>query len=250
MHSKHCKNCGKPLHDLFCSHCGQKAKVDRITFAYIWHEIFHFFTHIDKGFFFTSLRMLESPGRTVKEFIDGKRKKYQPPVSYFFIWTTIYILFLYWIVYMFGENTVINYKEYFGPTATTKFAISHLSIVLVIIIPFQALYMFLLVTKTTYNYFETLVAAIYTLGTIILLQFVFAVIALLIYGINSRSVDLRISDAFKILYLIWFIYSFIKLFPIKMKFLRMVGFVLLAFGTFTIWRLYGFPLLANRLFMK
>jgi hypothetical protein len=250
MHTKHCRNCGKPLHGSFCSHCGQKAEVDRITFTYIWHELFHFFTHVEKGFLFTSLRMLKSPGRTVKEFIDGKRKKYQPPISYFLIWTTIYILFLYWIEHMFGENTVINYKEYFGPSATTKFAISHLSIVLTIVIPFQALYLFLLVTKSTYNYFETIVASIYTLGTIILLQFVFAVTALLIYAIVSKSIELRISDAFKILYLLWFIADFIKLFPVNLKFLRATIFILLAFGTFTTWRLYGFPLLANWLFVK
>jgi hypothetical protein len=241
----YCKNCGKPASDLFCGHCGQAAKVERITFSYIWHDIFHFFTHMEKGFLFTSYRMLISPGKTATDFISGKRKNYQSPISYFLIWTTIYILFLYGIEKAFGENSVINLSEYFGPLATTKLAISHLSLVLAIMIPFQALYLFILVTKTTYNYFETMTATIYSIGTIILLQFVFAVAALLIHVIFNVPVDLRISDILKVIYLIWFISDTVKLFPVKFKILRMLLFSILAFGTFTLWRLYGFPALVN-----
>jgi hypothetical protein len=238
---KHCKNCGKPIHDLFCSHCGQKSKIERITFSYISHDIFHFFTHIESGFVFTSFRMIYEPGKTVKSFIDGKRKKYQPPISYFLVWTTIYILFLFWLEKVFGENSAIDYKEYFGPTATTKIAISHLSFVLTIVIPFQAFYLYLLVTRSVYNYFETMVATIYSLGTVILFQLIFAVIALIIHLVNGITVDIRISDSFKILYLAWFISDFIKLFPAKFKFIKALLFLLLAFGTFTLWRLYGVP---------
>ena len=242
---QHCKNCGKELHGSYCSHCGQKAKVERITFSYIWHELVHFFTHMESGFFFTSWRMLVSPGRTVKNFIDGKRKNYQSPVSYFLIWTAVFILLLYWIERTFGENVAINYKDYFGPSATTKFAVSHLSIVLTIIIPFQALYLFLLVTKRSYNYFESMAAVIYSLGTIILLQFVFAVIAVMVHLLFAVSVDLSVSDPQKIIYQLWFVSSLVRLFPVKMKFLRVIAFGILAFGTFTLWRLYGFPKIAK-----
>lgn len=236
-----CKNCGHALHDLYCSHCGQKAFVERISLLYFWHDLIHFFTHMDSGFLFTSLQMIKDPGNTVIQFISGKRKTYQSPISYFLIWITIYILLLYSIEKLFGENVVINYREYFGPASATKFAISHLSLVLIIVIPFQALYLYLLVTRQEYNYIETLVATIYCLGTIILFQFFFALLALIIYGITGSSVDLRISDILKILYLAWFIMHFIKPFLVSRHWLRIIVFVFLAFGTFTIWRLYGFP---------
>jgi Protein of unknown function (DUF3667) len=205
---------------------------------------------MDSGFFFTSLQMVRNPGDTVRQFIAGKRKTYQSPISYFLIWITIYILSLYTIEKIFGENVVINYREYFGPASATKFAISHLSLVLVFVIPFQALYLYLLVTKYEYNYIETLVATIYCLGTIILFQFLFALFALLIYGITGASVDLRISDILKILYLGWFIAHFIKPFRVTHHWLRITAFVFLAFGTFTIWRLYGFPWLMGIFYSK
>lgn len=185
--------------------------------------------------------MVKAPGSTVKFFIEGTRKKYQPPVSYFLIWITIYILFLYWLEKFFGDNIVINYKEYFGPSATTKFAISHLSLVLMIVIPFQAFYLYILVTKKSQNYFESIVAILYALGTIILFQFVFAVLALIIHGITGLSVDLKYSDSFKMLYLAWFIIDTLKYFPVRYKFVKALIFLALAFGTFTLWRIYGFP---------
>lgn len=233
------------LGDLYCGRCGQKGKVERITLLFIWHEIVHFFTHLEKGFLFTSWSMLIRPGVTAKNFIEGKRKPYQRPVSYILIWTAVYILFLYWLEKWFGQNVVINYKEYFGPGATTRFAISNLSIVLAILIPFQALYLWLLVTKKKYYYVETIIAVIYSLGTLIMLQFVFAVVVFFIHLISGVSVDLQYSDPVKILYILWFMVDFIKLYTVKLKLLRVIGYVILAFGTFTLWRLYGVPVVAE-----
>jgi len=238
---KYCLNCDYPVTDLYCAHCGQKSDPGRINFTFLCREVFHFFTHLEKGFLYTSFQMIIHPGQTAKNFIDGKRKKYQSPISYFLIWTTIYIVFLLLIEKIFGGNRVIDYKNYFGPAAATRLAISNLSIVLTVVIPFQALYLFLLVTRKSYNYFETMVASIYSLGTIIQFQFVFAFVALLYHGLNPRPVNLQISDALKILYLIWFILDTVRLYSLKHKFIRVVGFTAMAFGTFTLWRLYGFP---------
>jgi len=238
---KTCKNCGANVNDLYCSHCGQKTAAEKISFHYIWHEVVHFFTHFEKGFLFTSWGMIVRPGKVVTDFVKGKRKIYQPPVSFFLIWITMYLLLLYIVKKIFGENVVIDYKDYFGSSTTTKYAISHLSFVLLVVIPFQALYFYWLVAWKKYNYFESFVVAMYFLGTIILLQSVFVVLALMIHLITGSSVALIYSDPLKIIYLAWAITDTIKLFRVKNKFIRIVVFTVLAFGTFTVWRLYGVP---------
>jgi hypothetical protein len=248
--TEYCKNCGSELRDMYCAHCGQKARTERITLIHLLHEFFHFFTHIERGFLFTSWHMLTVPGKTVKEYIDGKRRIHQSPISYFVIWTTVYILFLYWTERRFGENIAIDYKEYYGPVATTRFAISHLSIVLIGMMPFLALYLWLLVTLKQYYYFETMIAIIYAFGTVLLLQFVFAVGAAIVHSLNGISVGLRISDVLKISYIIWFIFDFVKLFPVNHKFIRAAVFIILAFGTLTLWRIYGLPLIIQMIFLK
>jgi len=72
-------------------------------------------------------------------------------------------------------------------------------------------------------------------------QFVFAVLALVIHSTTGISVDLQYSDAFKILYLAWFIYDTIQRYPVTYKILKTLLFLVLAFDTFTCWRFYGFP---------
>jgi len=236
-----CKNCGEKVIGNYCSHCGQKILEERISFHYIWHEVLHFFTHFEKGFLFTSWSMLAKPGKVVTDFVKGKRKVYQQPVSFFLIWITMYLLLLYIVEKIFGENVVIDYKEYFGPTSTTKFAVSHLSIVLLVVIPFQALYFNWLVAWKKYNYFECFVVAMYYLGTVIMLQCGFVLLAITIHPLTGTSAALIYSDPLKIIYLAWAVTNTIKLFRIKNKSIRIVLFAILAFGTFTVWRLYGVP---------
>jgi hypothetical protein len=205
---------------------------------------------VERGFLYTSWQMLTVPGKTVREYIDGKRKTHQSPISYFLIWTTLYILFLYWIEKVFGENAAIDYMQYYGPEITTRFAISHLSIVLIVLIPFYALYLWLLVTRNQYYYFETMVANIYAFGTVILLQFVYAAGAIIVHLLSGGAVDLRISDVVKIIYIIWFTFDFVKLFKINHKFIRSTVFIILAFGTLTLWRMYALPPIIHMFFLK
>jgi hypothetical protein len=151
------------------------------------------------------------------------------------------LLLLYIVEKIFGENVVIDYKEYFGPSSTTKYAVSHLSFVLLVVIPFQALYFYWLVAWKKYNYFECFVVAMYYLGTVILLQCAFVLLAIIIHPLTGASAALIYSDPLKILYLAWAVTDTIKLFRVKNKIIRIVLFAILAFGTFTVWRLYGVP---------
>ena len=245
---RHCYNCHQPVHGAYCSHCGQKYREERLSFHWLLHEIFHFFTHIESGFLFTTWRMIVKPGSTVTGFIKGERKKFQSPISYFLIWITIYILFLYWIEKIFGQNTVIDYSTYFGEGSATRFAISHLGLVLIFIIPFQALFLKIFVTGPAYNYCETVVCTFYSLGTIIVMQFLFAVLALIGFMLFGMTQNLLISDILKVIYISWFAINVVKKFQGNLKWIRALAFVLMAFGTFTLWRILGYPLFVKYAF--
>jgi hypothetical protein len=233
---------------MYCSHCGQKAEIERITFHYIWHQVLHFFTHAEKGFLFTSWRMLAAPGRTVKNFIEGKRMHYQAPVSYYLIWNAVYILLLYLVGKSFGDNKAVNFAHYFGPSEKTQYALSHLNIVLTALLPFQAFYVYLIMVYRVYNYFESLVAVFYAIGTVLMLQFAFVVLAIPVFLLSGVSANIQLSDILKVLYIGWFMIDFVKLLPVKHKFIKAIIVMLLAFGTFTVWRLYVFPAVAELFF--
>lgn len=240
-----CKNCGKVNSGIYCSNCGQKLVVERITVYYIWHALVHFFTHAEHGFLYTSWKMLKAPGRIAIDFIEGKRKNYQTPISYFLIWNAIYLLLLYTVEKSFGDNKVVDFTGYFGESEKTRFALSHLNIVLTALLPIQALYMYLFIMRGRYNYLEALVVIFYAIGTVIMLQFVFVILAIPVYLLGGFSIDIRYSDIQKILFISWLIFDLVKLFPLKNKGLRVIIIVVLTFGTFTLWRSFVYPSIAE-----
>ena len=243
-----CKNCDLTVNGMFCSRCGQSVRVTRISASYVLGEIFDFITNIRICFLFTSLRLLASPGAVAVEFIDGKRRKYQSPVSYFLIWTTIYILLLSIEEVLPGHSRIIDYGEYFGPGKTTTYAISHLAVVLTAVIPLQSIYLYVLITNQKFTYFETVASVIYLIGTILLLQSVFVLLVWVMHFVGGiAAVNLAVSDALKVLYVTWFAADLSKKFLLRMKALRVAIFVGLASGTFSVWRLYGVPILLQTL---
>lgn len=87
-----CKNCEAPLTGRFCSNCGQKADIHRITFSHVFHDFIHAFTHADKGFLLLIKKLITKPGIVSKEYLDGKRKKYFNPLSFLVITAAIHAL--------------------------------------------------------------------------------------------------------------------------------------------------------------
>src|SRR5688572_18590531 len=87
-----CLNCGTFITENFCPKCGQKKEVGTLTWHSLIHEIFHFFSHIEKGFLYTSYRLLIRPDKVIGEYIEGKRKKYFKPIALYLIWVAIHLL--------------------------------------------------------------------------------------------------------------------------------------------------------------
>jgi hypothetical protein len=87
-----CKNCDAPLTGKFCSNCGQKAEIHRITLSHVFHDFLHAFTHADKGFLLLIKKLITKPGIVAREYIEGKRKKYFNPLSFLVITSTIHAL--------------------------------------------------------------------------------------------------------------------------------------------------------------
>jgi hypothetical protein len=82
----YCLNCHHPMGDdnKFCPNCGQENRDSHITLHDLWHEVTHYFTHVDNKIFVT-IRDLLIPGKLTEEFFRGHRKRYVPPITLFFV---------------------------------------------------------------------------------------------------------------------------------------------------------------------
>ncbi len=90
-----CKNCDATLDGKFCSSCGQRADIHRITVSHLAHEFTHALTHADKGILLLVKELVRRPGYVAKEYLDGKRKKYFNPISFIVATTALSALIAY-----------------------------------------------------------------------------------------------------------------------------------------------------------
>jgi hypothetical protein len=186
------------------------------------------------------LKMIVSPGISIKQFIQGNRMIYQKPVSYFIIWTAAYLVQLYLLGKIFGNEVVIHRSNYFGNLPVTELATHYLSIALGVLLPFYAFYLYITCVRKYFNYFESFIAVLYSLGTILLLQVAFTFLAIPWYLMTRHAVNVEISDPSKFIYMTWLAFDLVRCFPLKHKGLRVILYSSLCVGTFLLWRLYGF----------
>ena len=96
-----CKNCGEIVQGKYCSQCGQSSKVGPITLSNLWQEIQSNVFQIDRGFFYTLNELFRKPGKSIEEYLNGKRKKHFKPIAYVLTLSTLYFL----ISTLSGQNT-------------------------------------------------------------------------------------------------------------------------------------------------
>ncbi|HZY78449.1 MAG TPA: DUF3667 domain-containing protein [Cyclobacteriaceae bacterium] len=89
-----CINCSAEGEGTFCSHCGQRLEVKRLTWKEslndFWARIYGFDGMFPRTFKDLTIR----PGFAAMEFIKGNRARYYGPVGYFFLMITCFLLLL------------------------------------------------------------------------------------------------------------------------------------------------------------
>ena len=182
-----CLNCGTEITDKYCPHCGQKKDVEKLTWHSLLHEIFHFFSHIERGFLNTSYQLLIRPGRVIREYLEGKRKKYHKPIGFYLIWVAIFILtrelILHWMNYAGSPQG--NFL-FFATDAGNYFA-EHRNFFEFLLMPIMAFFTWLIITRPKLNYLETLVMVIYVFAVFQILIILQLIIIGLLMQINFRN---------------------------------------------------------------
>lgn len=113
-----CKNCNHSIHGNYCSHCGQKAGVGRLSLHEVYHDAVHAFTHADRGILKLIKDLLLRPGEVYRNYFQGKRKSYFSPVMFFLLAIGVYIFLtgrLYaWEAHLTGAQSaqvLYNYQK-------------------------------------------------------------------------------------------------------------------------------------------
>ena len=162
----------------------QQHEHDRITMHGILHEVFHFFTHLDKGFPYTLKSLISAPGRMQHDYVEGKRDHHQKPFSMFFVCATISALAYYWV-----NTAIVKYYDA-GDAGEVSFFHQYMVFTLLGLIPILALLTWLFFLKSGYNYAEVLVQQLYTFSFLILMLAAIQTLKFLWPHMETRWVEL------------------------------------------------------------
>jgi hypothetical protein len=86
-----CLNCNAPLHGAFCAACGQRAVPPNPTVRELAGDAWHELSGYD-GRIMRTIRGLARPGFLTREYLEGRRAHYLPPVRIYLIVSVVYFL--------------------------------------------------------------------------------------------------------------------------------------------------------------
>lgn len=172
-----CKNCELPLRTdySFCSNCGAKIVRNRLTVKNLWYDFTERFFNLDNTFLKTFKHLFSRPDQVITGYINGVRKKYLNPVSYFMIAITLGGLFVYIHTEFFPDALDFNFRypdmkslseseqsSYDLQKKINYYMFKYQSLFYVIMLPFLALISKLVfINKKQFNLSEHFVINIY-----------------------------------------------------------------------------------------
>lgn len=90
--SANCLNCSTPLQGPFCHYCGQPDKRLIRFFPVLIREFFEDFLELDSRFTRTMKPLLFQPGRLTRDYLDGRRFRYTPPMRLFIFSSMLFFI--------------------------------------------------------------------------------------------------------------------------------------------------------------
>ena len=251
-----CKNCGHQFDLKFCPNCGQKASIKRLEMKSLLSDLPHTVFHLDKGILYNVTQLFKRPGYAIKDYLDGKRKKFYHPLSYMLIilGTMLVAMNLMKVHYYdpkqdawMSPEKAANWQKY---DATQQTWIHYYKFYIPFYLPWMALifYLWLRVMKQKYTYAESVFISFFCSANMTIPQIFVLTMA---YFVNNTAFT-RVSDQVlnnAALFIIYF-FQFYQLGNPELKkvwriILSLTGALLL--GVFAYSAVYVFLNLANKI---
>ena len=101
---KNCLNCGSEVFGKFCQNCGQENIETRDNFFHLVGHFISDYLHFDSKFFRSLIPLIAKPGFLTREYWEGRRVRYIPPLRLFFFVTIIFMVMTSYFYGRYGER--------------------------------------------------------------------------------------------------------------------------------------------------
>ena len=191
-----CKNCHTELseHSDFCNNCGGKVIRNRLTFRNLFEHISETFFNYDNKLLRTLIDMFKQPEVVIGGYIEGVRKRYVNPISYFGLAITLTGLYLLILNKFFPESLdfssfAVEGQEEFQQK-NMSFIQEYMSILMMLYIPIYALIARIsFIGLNKFNYTELIVVFLYWQSQISIFSSVTIIVAAM-FGITNGVISM------------------------------------------------------------
>ncbi len=168
-----CVNCGEVVQGKFCSSCGQRMLVKRISWKSLIQEFTAKWLGFDNQFWRTFLNLTVQPGKLMRSYLAGNRITYLGPLGYYFIVTALVFLG-FAMLEISIEEFMVNSSSNLGPTNPQNskalkfqqemlhYMSSALRFMVILFVPFFAWAAKLLYRKKGLNFLEFCILLLYS----------------------------------------------------------------------------------------
>ena len=173
-----CKNCGENVKENFCSQCGQKSTVRRISLVGLLKDLPHAIFHVDRGFLYNIKQLMRRPGPAIKGYLEGKRVPFYHPASFLIIALVVNYLVVKITDLHFYDQEELKNLDPLAAQAILDYDsmqwwfLEHTYIYILLAIPVSSLFLFAIfkMLKQSYNLAETAAVVLFTIAQGVLIQ--------------------------------------------------------------------------------
>jgi len=204
-----CKNCHTPQRTdyNYCPNCGAKVIRNRLPFKNLWYDVTERYFNLDNTFLRTFLHLFSKPEIVIDSYVNGVRRKYLNPISYFAIALTLSGIQLFLLRKVFSQGIDLDiYNQGLNPELSQKImevVFDFSSFLFILYIPIFAIAGWLTFNKKAYFFSEYIVFFIYILAQWSIFTFPISLVVLLF----SPDSYMILSMPLLILILAYSIYS-------------------------------------------
>jgi len=187
-----CKNCHITLeeYDAYCKSCGAKVIRNRLTIRNLFEHISETFFNYDNKLLQTFIQLFKQPEDVIVSYINGVRKKYVNPISFFGLALTLTGLSIFLLKKFYMQH--LDFSSLFGDInlsqnafdSSFSFGLEYNSLIYVAFIPISAIISWIVFIDKKYNLTEHAIIYLYSMSFLMVLMFFLAQIALLVTPSN------------------------------------------------------------------
>ncbi|WP_084203527.1 DUF3667 domain-containing protein [Psychroserpens damuponensis] len=189
-----CKNCNNqlPANSDYCNMCGGRVIRKRLTFKNLFEHFSETFFNYDNKLLRTFIDLFKKPEIVIDSYVQGVRKRYVNPVSFFGIILTINGLNVFLISKFFKKH--LQASQFVGDLEsaeneatrkimemTSDLSLEYASLLFSLLIPIGALVSLIVFYNKKYNYTEHVILYLYSMSVYSIISVVFGLIVFLTF---------------------------------------------------------------------